>query len=439
MNWQYIYSVMPQFVSATLTTLKISIISIILAILVGLICSILMTYQVRVFDKIAKVYIELSRNTPLLIQLFFLYYGLPKLGIKIDGFTCGVIGLTFLGGSYMAEAFRAGLQSVAQGQIDSGESIGLNRVQVFQYVVFPQALSVSIPAIGANCLFLIKESSVVSAIAVVELLFVTKDLIGMDYKTTEALFLLILSYLIILLPVSILTSYLEYRSRKQAMEFDYLFQTSHLVRLFEGLWVTAKIAFISVFFSAIFGTVLGVIMTSKNILIKAICRLYLEAIRIIPILVLLFVFYFGFATWFNWQWSAVLVCIVVFVLWGTAEMGDLVRAAITSIDQHQKDAAYALGLSPIQTLSFVVFPLSLKRVTPGAINLFTRMIKTSSLAVLIGVVEVIKVGQQIIENSLLVVPNASLWIYGLIFFLYFLICYPLSRLATHLEKVWESR
>ncbi|MFW1968349.1 amino acid ABC transporter permease [Acinetobacter guillouiae] len=214
MNWQYIYSVMQQFASAMVTTLKISIISIILAILVGLICSILITYRVRVFDKIAKIYIELSRNTPLLIQLFFLYYGLPKLGIKIDGFSCGVIGLTFLGGSYMAEAFRAGLQAVAKGQIDSGESIGLNPLQVFQYVIFPQALAISIPAIGANCLFLIKESSVVSAIAVVELLFVTKDLIGMDYKTTEALFLLIMSYLIILLPVSILTSYLEYRSRK---------------------------------------------------------------------------------------------------------------------------------------------------------------------------------------------------------------------------------
>ena len=214
MNWQYIYSVMPQFASAMVTTLKISIISIILAILVGLICSILITYRVRVFDKIAKIYIELSRNTPLLIQLFFLYYGLPNLGIKIDGSCCGVIGLTFLGGSYMAEAFRAGLQAVAKGQIDSGESIGLNPLQVFQYVIFPQALAISIPAIGANCLFLIKESSVVSAIAVVELLFVTKDLIGMDYKTTEALFLLIMSYLIILLPVSILTSYLEYRSRK---------------------------------------------------------------------------------------------------------------------------------------------------------------------------------------------------------------------------------
>jgi len=125
-----------------------------------------------------------------------------------------LIVLTFLGGSYMAEAFRAGLQSVAQGQIDSARSVGLNAVQVFQYVVFPQALSLSIPAIGANCLFLIKESSILSAIAVVELLFVTKDLIGMDYKTTEALFLLIMAYLIILLPVSALTSYLEYRSRK---------------------------------------------------------------------------------------------------------------------------------------------------------------------------------------------------------------------------------
>ncbi len=93
------------------------------------------------------------------------------------------------------------------------------------------------------------------------------------------------------------------------------------------------------------------------------------------------------------------VCIVVFVLWGTAEMGDLVRAAITSIDQHQRDSAYALGLT-FQALIYVIFPQSLKRVTRrGAINLFTRMVKTSSLAVLIGVVEVIKVGQQIIENS----------------------------------------
>ncbi|WP_445403461.1 amino acid ABC transporter permease [Acinetobacter vivianii] len=222
------------------------------------------------------------------------------------------------------------------------------------------------------------------------------------------------------------------------MGLEYLFQPSHVERLLYGLLQTIEIAFLSVFLSAIFGTVFGVIMTSKNILIKIICRFYLETIRIVPILVLLFVFYFGFATWFNWQLSSFWVCIFVFTLWGTAEMGDLVRASITSIDQHQRDSAYAVGLNHVQALTYVIFPQSLKRVTPGVLNLFTRMIKTSSLAVLIGMVEVLKVGQQIIENSLLTVPSASLWIYGFIFILYFLICYPLSLLAAHLEKVWEN-
>lgn len=222
------------------------------------------------------------------------------------------------------------------------------------------------------------------------------------------------------------------------MGLEYLFQPSHVERLLYGLLQTIEIAFLSVFLSAIFGTIFGVIMTSRNLLVKILCRFYLETIRIVPILVLLFVFYFGLATWFNWQLSSFWVCIFVFTLWGTAEMGDLVRASITSIDQHQRDTAYAVGLNHVQTLVYVIFPQSIKRVTPGALNLFTRMIKTSSLAVLIGMVEVLKVGQQIIENSLLTVPSASLWIYGFIFLLYFLICYPLSLLAAHLEKVWEN-
>lgn len=221
------------------------------------------------------------------------------------------------------------------------------------------------------------------------------------------------------------------------MGFDYLFQPSHLERLGYGLLETIKISLISVVLAAILGTVLGVIMTSRNVLVRIVCRSYLEIIRVVPILVLLFIFYFGFATWFDWHFSAFYVCIMVFVLWGTAEMGDLVRSAISSIDRHQKDTAHALGLNQVQTLLYVIFPQSLKRVTPGAINLFTRMIQTSSLAVLIGVIEVIKVGQQIIENSLLLVPSASLWIYGLIFLLYFALCYPLSRLANYLEKIWE--
>lgn len=222
------------------------------------------------------------------------------------------------------------------------------------------------------------------------------------------------------------------------MGFDVLFRGNNIERLFQGLLVTCKIAFISVIIACILGIIFGVLMTSKNKVIKVISRIYLEAVRIIPILVWLFIVYFGAAKWLNTHLDAVFVSILVFVIWGTAEMGDLVRGAITSIEKHQTESALALGLNKIQVFRYILIPQSLKRVTPGAINLFTRMVKTSSLVVLIGVIEVIKVGQQIIENSILEFPAASFWIYGVIFILYFIICYPLSLLSKYLEKIWEA-
>ncbi|MDY6216968.1 amino acid ABC transporter permease [Actinobacillus porcinus] len=214
MNWQYMWDAIPRFIDATLLTLHLSLWSIILSIIIGVLCAVVLVYKVRGLQWIVKAYIELSRNTPLLIQVFFLYFGLSKVGIKLDGFTCGIIGLSFLGGSYMAEAVRAGLEAVSKGQIESALSIGLTPIQAFRYVIFPQAFAISTPAIGANCLFLMKETSIISAVAVAELMFLAKDIIGMDYKTNEALFLLVVFYLIILLPVSIYIRVLERRLRQ---------------------------------------------------------------------------------------------------------------------------------------------------------------------------------------------------------------------------------
>lgn len=214
MNWDYIINVFPRFVDATLMTLALSFWGILLSLIIGTICAVITTYQVKSLSWLVKSYIELSRNTPLLIQVFFLYFGLSKVGIKLDGFTCGVIGLAFLGGSYMAEAIRGGLEAVSKGQIESALSIGLTPFQAFRYVILPQAFAISTPAIGANCLFLMKETSVISAVAVAELMFIAKEIIGMDYKTNESLFLLVVFYLIILLPMSILIRYLEKRTRR---------------------------------------------------------------------------------------------------------------------------------------------------------------------------------------------------------------------------------
>ena len=222
------------------------------------------------------------------------------------------------------------------------------------------------------------------------------------------------------------------------MVFDWLMQGQNLARLGHGLWLTAQISLVSVALSCLLGTLFGVLMRVQNRALQAACRLYLETIRIVPILVWLFALHFSLSAWTGVHLSGLWVCIWVVVLWGTAEMGDLVRGALGSIEKHQIESALALGLKRRQVFFYIELPQGLRRVLPGAINLFTRMVKTSSLAALIGVVELVKVGQQIIENSLLTRPDAPLWIYGLIFVLYFLICYPLSLLSARLERKWES-
>ncbi|MEG0295779.1 MAG: amino acid ABC transporter permease [Clostridium sp.] len=213
MDFDFIISNIPLYIKGAEVTVMLALYGIILSIVIGIVCSSIMYFKLKWLNIIIKCYIELSRNTPLLIQVFFLYYGLTKVGIKLSGFTCGVIGLAFLGGSYMAESYRAGLESVSKAQIEAGRSLGLTKLQIFRYIICKQAFSVSIPSIGANCLFLLKETSILGAIAIADLVFVTKDLIGMYYKTTELLFMLVIAYLIILLPMSLLIRFIERRTR----------------------------------------------------------------------------------------------------------------------------------------------------------------------------------------------------------------------------------
>lgn len=213
---------------------------------------------------------------------------------------------------------------------------------------------------------------------------------------------------------------------------ELLFLPQNLLRIAQGVLTTLQIALIAILFSCLFGFILGYVMTLRSKILRSICRLYLESIRIIPILAWLFIVYFGFSSLINL--SGVSACILVFSLWGIAEMGDLVRGAISSLPPHQAQSARALGLSEFAVQYYIVFPQSFKRLLPSLVNLFTRMIKTTSLAALIGVSDMLKVGQQIIEVNLIAYPTASFWVYGGIFMLYFALCYPLSLWSRNLEK-----
>lgn len=218
---------------------------------------------------------------------------------------------------------------------------------------------------------------------------------------------------------------------------EVLFKGTNMLRLLQGLWVAMRISLISIAISIPLGILVGALMTVKNMAVKAVCKVYLEIIRIMPQMVLLFLVYFGTTRAMGVNLSGELASIIVFVLWGTAEMGDLVRGALISIPRHQYESSEALGLTKGQTYLYIIIPQTLRRLLPLSINLITRMIKTTSLVLMIGVVEMLKVAQQIIEANRMSSPNAAFGVFLVVFVLYFLACWPISMLAGYLEKKWS--
>ena len=213
MDFDVIFEYMPMYIKAFFLTVKIGWIGIVLSLVIGIVAAFILHFKIPVLAQVVKVYVEIFRNTPLLVQLFFIYFGLPKVGLSISAEVCGAVGLGLLGGSYMAESFRSGLEAVPVLQMESALALGMNRLQMFRSVILPQAFSISVPAIVANIIFLLKETSVFSAISLMDLMFTAKDLIGQYYNTTECLVMLVGFYIIMLLPVSVLGTLVEHKAR----------------------------------------------------------------------------------------------------------------------------------------------------------------------------------------------------------------------------------
>lgn len=216
--------------------------------------------------------------------------------------------------------------------------------------------------------------------------------------------------------------------------FSVLFLGTNFRRLLGGLWVTVWIALVSVAFSMVLGFLFGILMTRKNRAVKIISKIYLEIMRIMPQMVMLFIFYYGVTRMFSISLSGEFASILVFTLWGTAEMGDLVRSSLEAVPRHQYESGLALGLTEKQVFSSIVVPQTLRRLVPLSMNLITRMIKTTSLVVFVNVVEVIKIGQQIIEANRMKNPTSAIAVYFVIFMMYFFVCWILSIAARLIEK-----
>lgn len=168
MNFFTIYIV--PLLQGSVWTIALFLLSAVLAVALGLITCAARISKNRLLRNIAKTYIEIIRGTPLLVQLFLIYYGLPQIGIVLSGFTAGVIGLTINYGSYLAELFRSGIQSIDSGQYEAGRALGINAWHRLWVIVVPQALRNIFPALGNYGLVLIKDTSLVAIISVEELM-----------------------------------------------------------------------------------------------------------------------------------------------------------------------------------------------------------------------------------------------------------------------------
>ena len=214
LDFGYILRTAPLFVQAAKVTVTLAAGGLLLSIAIGLCGSITQHFRIPVLDRLVRVYVQVARNVPVLVMLFFLYFGLVQTSIILEAKTCAILGLGLMGGAYMTESFRAGLGAIDKIQVEAARSIGLTSPQILWYVLLPQAFAIVIPNLLSNAHAILMETAVCGFIAVPELMCVTRDQIGMYYKTYECFLLLTFSYLILLLPLSLLTGYIERRVRR---------------------------------------------------------------------------------------------------------------------------------------------------------------------------------------------------------------------------------
>lgn len=168
-QWLTLWGYVPDFIHAAWLTLQITLLSFLLAIVLGLSTALAGASRLLALRAVARGYIELIRNTPVLLQIFIVFFGLPSLGVHLSAYSAGVIALGVNVGAYMAEVFRAGIQSVPRGQIEAATLLGLERSQIFLTIVLPQAARAVYPAIVNNLIQLLLGTSLLSAIALPEL------------------------------------------------------------------------------------------------------------------------------------------------------------------------------------------------------------------------------------------------------------------------------
>jgi His/Glu/Gln/Arg/opine family amino acid ABC transporter permease subunit len=212
-SWEIVVRSAPVLLKGALYTLEVAGLSILIGLGIGIAGAVVRLGPIVSLRRIAQAYVEIVRNTPILIQLYFIYHGLPRFGVRFNSFTAGLIALSVYCGAYVLEIIRAGVEAVDGGQIEAARASGLSEGSIFRHVVLPQSVRIALPALGGQFISLLKVSSLASVIGTVELTYVANDIVALTYRSFELYAMAGLLYLVMTLVTAGLLRLLEERIR----------------------------------------------------------------------------------------------------------------------------------------------------------------------------------------------------------------------------------
>lgn len=212
LDWQIMTHYFPFLLKGALITLEISVISLVLGLLAGLLAALWILSTNPLLHWSGRFYVWIVRSTPLLVQLFIIYFGLPQFGINLNPFWSGVLALALNTGAYNAETIRGGILAVPKGQREAARSLGMSKALTMRRIILPQAMRLIIPPLGNNFVILIKDTSLVSTITLVELTLTAQRLIGSTYKPFEMYLMAAVLYAILTTCAALLLRQVERRT-----------------------------------------------------------------------------------------------------------------------------------------------------------------------------------------------------------------------------------
>jgi polar amino acid transport system permease protein len=214
-DFNLVLQYLPMLLKASGVTIELTLLASVAGLVIGLVAALARLSRHALIRWIAAGYIWLIRSTPLLVQLFIIYFGAPQFGLDLSPFMSGLLGLSLNVGAYNAETIRAGIQAISHGQVEAARSLGFSSSKAMRFIVLPQGIKIVMPPLGNNLIVLIKDTSLVSTITLAELFMKTQQLVGATFKPFELYFACALIYAFLITIVSQLLQLTErYLQRK---------------------------------------------------------------------------------------------------------------------------------------------------------------------------------------------------------------------------------